>query len=607
MNKRISTIFVLVLVLSILMPVQAYSADTSQSAVDSVISTATDSVNNTAADSSTESTTHSESVSATDPADIAKTNAAYLAGNPEEVAVVILYTNDAHTYYQSNIGYDGLALYKKELESQYDNVLLVDAGDAIQGTSIGSISKGIALIDMMNHLGYDLAIPGNHEFDFGFEVLDDCAEKLDCGYVCANFCTSDGKTVFEPWRIIESGGLKIGFVGAVIPDTFTRSAIKDILNEVGEPMYDFLADETGDRLSKNLQEQIDKARENGADYVILVSHLGNNESVSAVYASDKIVAKLTGLNAVIDAHTHEVYNTTTPDKDGNMIPLSQAGAYMKGIGTLTIYKDGRLEARVIDTVPAFSEIPYETVVRGDVERNVDPDMKKFMEDIVAPYQPLLNRKIGELSVDLIKVEEVDYSRTGENGLCDFVADAFRSVGNTQIGLTIAGAVRTNLYAGDITYQDIVDILPFCNNVVTARVTGQMILDALEFGVSFLPNGDGGFPQISGITFTINKEIPTSVKMDEKRQFISIGGERRISDVKIGDEDLDPNGSYTITVTQYLLTGGNGYTMFNDAKILTDLRLADNEVVTKYIEDNLNGKIPDIYEKALGRIKWKAAS
>lgn len=176
---------------------------------------------------------------------------AYPAGDPDEVACVILHTNDVHVGLQDNIGYDGLALYKKEVEAQYDNVLLVDAGDAIQGAAIGAISKGSEIIKIMNRLGYDLAVPGNHEFDFGFDVLDDCAEELTCGYTCANFCTTDGEPVFDPWRILEAGDLKIGFVGTVTPDTYTRSAIKDIVNEVGEPMYDFLADETGDRLARN--------------------------------------------------------------------------------------------------------------------------------------------------------------------------------------------------------------------------------------------------------------------------------------------------------------------------------------------------------------------
>ena len=581
MKKSLSAILVLVLGLTTALPVLADSADAARSGTKAAAGSTADT-----------------------PVDV-NTEAVYLAGNPEDVAVVILHTNDAHTNYQNNIGYDGLSLYKKELESQYDSVLLVDAGDTIQGTAIGTVSKGSAPVQMMNHLGYDLAVPGNHEFDFGFDVLDDCAKQLNCGYVCANFCTSDGKPVYDPWRIIESGGLKIGFVGAVIPDTFTRSAIKDIKNEAGEPMYDFMADETGDRLSENLQKYIDEVRANGADYVILVSHLGNNKKIAGVYASDLIVAKLTGLDAVIDAHSCEVYSITTPDKDGKMIPLAQAGANMKELGTLTIFKDGRLEERLIDTVPAFSKVPYETVVRGDIERNVDPEMKKFTDDIKASYEPVLNRKIGELSVDLIKMyQSKDPSRAEENGLCDLVADAFRGIGDAQIGFINAGTVRSNLYKGAVTYQHIVDILPFCNTVVKAKVTGQMILDALEFGVSFLPIRDGAFPQTSGMTYTINPEIPTSVKMDELKQFISVDGERRISDVRIGDEALDPGKSYTIAMTQFLLTGGNGYTMFDGAEILTDTKLADNEVIAKYIEENLNGKIPDMYEKPLGRINWK---
>ena len=145
----------------------------------------------------------------------------WLAGDPAQVAAVILHTNDVHVALQENIGYDGLALYKKELEAQYDHVLHIDAGDAVQGAPIGAISKGIEIIKMMNRVGYDLAVPGNHEFDYG-EALAECAQELDCGYTCVNYCNSDGKPIFSPWRILEAGDVKIGFVGVVIPDTFRK-------------------------------------------------------------------------------------------------------------------------------------------------------------------------------------------------------------------------------------------------------------------------------------------------------------------------------------------------------------------------------------------------
>lgn len=315
-----------------------------------------------------------ESLTETIPAAKTDPDEADPAGDPEEVAAIILHTNDVHVGYQDNIGYDGLALYRKELESRYDHVFLIDAGDAIQGAALGALSKGSEIIKMMNRLGYDLAIPGNHEFDFGFDVLNDCSEQLNCGYTCANFCTLDGEPVFKPWRILEAGDLKIGFVGIVTPDTFTKSAIKDILNEVGEPMYDFLADETGERLCEALQKYIDEVRENGADYVILVSHLGSKEKNDSIYNSNAIVEKVTGIDAVIDGHTHEIYNTVTPDKEGNMIPIAQTGTKLPTIGQLTIYKDGCLEEKLVGSVPLCSEISAESVLRKNVERVVDPDI-----------------------------------------------------------------------------------------------------------------------------------------------------------------------------------------------------------------------------------------
>ena len=527
----------------------------------------------------------------------------YLAGNPEDVAVVILHTNDVHVAFDDNIGYDGLALYKKELEDQYDHVLLIDAGDAIQGRPIGAISKGAEIIRMMNRLGYDLAVPGNHEFDFGFEALDACAEALDCGYTCANFCVTGGEPVFAAWRILEAGDLKIGFVGAVSPDTFTKSIIKDILNEAGEPMYDFLADETGERLGAGLQKSIDEARQAGADYVILVSHLGNNDSITAQFRCDWIVGKLTGLDMVIDAHSHETYNRTVTDKDNRQIPIAQTGTNLNVIGQLTIYRDGRLEETLIDSVPEPADIPFEKVIRRNIERCVDPEMNAFLEEIVASYAPVMNRKVGEVSYDMIvrDANGFDVSRVEENGLCDFIADAYRAVSGAQAALTHAGSVRNNLEAGTVTYNDILEILPYSSDVITVRVTGQILLDALEFGVSKLPAVSAGFLQVSGITFRVNKDMESSVVVDGKNQFVSVAGEYRVSDVMIGREPLDLKAEYTLAGASFLLSGGDGYLMFREADILTMTMLPDNELVIKYIEEYLDGVIPEDYREAQGRI------
>ena len=535
---------------------------------------------------------------------VEETDTALPPEDSKEVAAVILHTNDVHVGFQDNIGYDGLALYKKELESQYDHVLLVDAGDAIQGAALGAVSKGAEIIKMMNRLGYDIAVPGNHEFDFGFDILDERSKELSCGYTCANFCTSDGKPVFSPFKILEVGDIKIGFVGAVTPDTFTKTAIKDVKNDAGDPVYDFLADMTGDRLSETLQKRIDETRENGADYVILITHLGSSTKNDSPFASDKIVAKLSGIDAVIDAHSHETYSTTAPDKDGKMIPIAQTGTKMQNIGQMIIYKDGRIEETLVDVVPSSPEIASESVTRKNAEKNVDPEMKSFIDGITESYLPLMGRKIGYNSADLIiKSENTELNRVEENGLCNLVADAYRDICGTQTALICGGSVRTNLKAGEITYQDVLDILPYFNEVVTAKVSGKMLVDALEFGVSFLPKASGGFPQVSGITYKVNKEIPSSVQINEKNQFVSIDGERRVSDVKINGEDVDPEKTYTLAITQYLLTGGDGYTMFADAEIILDTMLVDNEMLIKYVEENLEGTIPEKYANPEGRITW----
>lgn len=215
---------------------------------------------------------------------------------------------------------------------------------------------------MMNKLGYDLAITGNHEFDFGFEVLDDRSEELECGYTCANFCVLGGEPVFEPWRILEAGDLKIGFIGVV----------------VSEPL----------------------------------------------------------------------------------------------------------------------DLPSELVTRGDKERYVDPEMKSFLDDIVASYADIMERKIGEVPFDMLvrDADENDFSRWQENSLCDLVTDAYRTIGNTEIGFLNAGSVRNSLPAGEITYNSAVNVLPYSNEIMTAEVTGQTLLDALEFGVMNVPIKSARFPR-----------------------------------------------------------------------------------------------------------------
>ena len=527
--------------------------------------------------------------------------AAYLAGNPEDVAAVILHTNDVHVAFQDNIGYDGLALYRRELEQQYSHVLLIDAGDAIQGAPIGSISKGAEPIRMMNRLGYDLAVTGNHEYDFGMEGLDDCAEALSCGYTCANFCTSDGAPVFAPWRMLEAGELKLAFIGVVTPTVFTKSSIKDIVDDTGAPMYDFLADTSGDRLAAALQGYIDEARAQGADLVILVSHLGRSDA-GEQFNCDAIVGKLTGLDMVIDGHSHETFNRTVTDKNGNELPTAQTGTGLRSIGQLSIYKDGHIEETLVDTVPRSDTLPCVSVIRKGTERFVDPDVKQFLDDIVASYAPMMERRIGEAPCDFLLTDsEGRDMQRAENGLCDLVADAYRVIGKSQIGYLNSASVREELHTGPVTYNSVLSLRPYSNEIVTVKIGGQPLLDALEFGASLLPSYGARFPQVSGIRFCVDLGIESSVRVDENNQFVSVDGPRRVYGVTVDGRPLDPDAEYTLSASTFLLAGGDGYTMFQGLEQISTTMMVDNEVVMRYIEENLGGVIPESYSQAQGRI------
>ena len=526
----------------------------------------------------------------------------------KDPSIAILFTNDVHSYYDRDIGYDGLVLMKKELEQQYEHVILVDAGDAVQGAPIGAFSKGKEIIRIMNEAGYDIAILGNHEFDYGMDVLDDLGEQLDCGYICANFCTADGETVYDPYRILECGDTKVAFISVDTPDIFDKTKIREITDDQGVPMYDFKSSESGETLYACLQGYIDEVKGKGADYVILLAHLGNGEDATKAYRSNEVVAHLTGLDAVIDSHSHITENTKVADADGKEIPLIDTGCYFKSVGTMILHPDRTIDVDLIDEIPAPQDwmegIEAVTVNRKDTDRFADAGMHKFLEEITASYADIMNRKVRESAFDLIIREEdgAEVSRYSENGLCELVADAFREIGDTDVCIVNAGSVRNNLPAGDITFNTVMDVLPYSTNVVIAECKGQTILDALEYGCRNMPVKSGAFPQVSGLEFTVDLNIESSIETNEFGDFEKVAGDRRVSSVLVDGKPLDPEAIYTITASEYLLTGGDHYTMFSrDANITGTTQMTDNTLLAEYIEKNLNGVIPENYKNEENRI------
>ena len=527
-----------------------------------------------------------------------------LDGRTEDI--VIIHLNDVHCGLNDTIGYDGFVLYRNELRKKYNNVITVDVGDHIQGGTLGAITNGEAILKIMNKIKFDVNTVGNHEFDYGIEQLTKLNNQMTTKYICANFCYKKDKTKFfdDAYTIIEADNIKIAFIGIVTPLTFSKTYISTIKDENGDAKYDFLSD--SNELITTIQGYINKVRSvENADYVILLTHIGMNVED---YTSNDIISKLENVNAVLDGHTHRVYNTTSRDLKNHDVYFTQTGTKLANIGELIIKKDGTISTRNIAEVPEPTvKNGTKTILRNGVNRWVDTDMNDFINQLWDTYSDQLNIPIGTIDYDLLirPVGSSDshtiYCRYKECTLGNLVADSFKAVVSADIAIVNGGAIRSDLLKGEIKSKNIIDIMPFFNSVFVKEVTGQCILDALEFGVRQMPNAFGGFPQVSGITFDVKNYIDSPVVTDSNGMFIRVDGERRVFNVKINGENLDVNKKYNISCSEYVLAGGDGYTMFSDFKVVNESLFTDSDALSHHIQYNLNKRVPEMYKNELGRI------
>lgn len=514
-----------------------------------------------------------------------------------EGAIVILHTNDVHCAVDDNIGYAGLAAYKKQMEARYgaDYVTLVDAGDAIQGGNMGTVSQGSYLVDIMNQVGYDLAVPGNHEFDYGMEnFLTLAEERAQYPYLSCNFVSlTTGEPVLEPYVMYTYGDTQVAYVGISTPETFTKSTPTYFQDGEGNYIYGFCEGEEGQALYDQVQSTVDTAREAGADYVVAVGHLGMN-GITEAWSAPTVIAHTTGIDLFIDGHSHETYQTTVTNRDGEEIPLVQTGTKLAGIGQV-----------VID--PAADTITC-TAVNADAVGAPDGEIQTYIAGIQAEYQAELDRVVATSEVTLNALDEADnwLVRVQETNLGDLCADAFRVVLNADVGLMNGGGIRADIDVGQVTMGDILDVYTFGNEACLVQVTGGQLLDALEFSVQDYPEASGSFLQVSGLTYTINPNIPSHVVTNDQGEFVSVEGEYRVQDVLVDGQPLDLSKTYTVAGHNYMLkASGGGFTMFGkhgDTVILQDGGMLDNDLLARYITDSLGGVITaQQYGQSAGRI------
>lgn len=513
--------------------------------------------------------------------------------------VVILTTNDVHCAVEQTVskdgavtgmGYPGVAAYREEMEAAYgsENVVLVDAGDAIQGGTIGTLTQGEAIVTLMEQTGYDLAIPGNHEFDYGMERFLSLAERAAYPYLCANLVDlTTGETVFSPYATLNFGDTQVAFVGIATPASIGSATPAIFQNEAGEYIYDFCQSVDGQELYAAVQSAVDAARAAGAEYVIAVAHLGIEGEEFPAWTSTALVENTRGIDALVDGHSHSSFVQTWKNADGEPVSMLQTGSKLAAVGKLVLDTDtGAVEAELVTD---WTEQDAET--------------SAVLADLLAGFEEKLSEVVAAAAVDLTTLDpetgERAVRRAGTN-LADFCADAYRVLLGADVAVVNGGGVRADIPAGDVTYGDIISVHPFNNELYVIEVTGADILAALEMGVRLLPYENGSFLHVSGITYTVDPAVPSSAVVTEDGTFLRLEGRGRVREVTVGGEPLDEDKTYTLASIDHILFGGGGdYAMFQNCPILRDAVMLDNAALIRYADEVLGGIIGSGYENPRG--------
>lgn len=502
--------------------------------------------------------------------------------------VTILYTNDVHTYIDKQspkLTYAAIADLKQSYQNAGKDVLLVDAGDHVQGTAYGSMDEGASIIKLMNAAGYDVATPGNHEFDYGMDRAKAIMKEADFPYLSCNWV--DLRTtlrVLPSVKVFVRGGRRIAFVGVTTPETFTKSTPAYFMDKAQRKyIYDIQGGEDGKKLYDAVQKAIDKAKLL-ADVVIGLGHLGVDPS-SSPWTSEEVIAHTSGFDAFIDGHSHTVMeNKQVQDASGKAVTLTQTGSYFANVGEMTIAADGTITTKLIPT-----------------HEGMDAGIAAMQTSWVNTVDDMLGEKIAVGDSDFYVSDPATGKRrirSAETNLGDFVADGIYTYFNEveklhcDVAIMNGGGIRADVPAGDWTFKTCKQISPFGNVACLMAVTGQQIQDALEFGARFVgPEGkeNGGFLHVAGATYEIHTDIPNTVRTDDKNVWQgSATGTPRVQNVRIYDrktgtyEPLDLNRTYALAGMNYTLRNlGDGFAMFDGAELIKDYVAEDYLVMSTY--------------------------
>ncbi len=526
------------------------------------------------------------------------------AVNGKKSELVILYTNDVHTYIANTEKTDGgdvpalrfskIAKMAGDLKAENKAVILVDAGDEIQGSTYSTVGNGEGIVRLMNEAGYDLATFGNHEFDFGVDHFYSLREKAKFPYISCNFkyLGKDGKRkAFEPYRIINRGGRKIAFIGISTPETMTSSTPAEFQDGDGNFIYTVAGLNNPQDLYDQVQEQIDRVRSK-VDYCIAIAHVGvSMDEIKKGVSSTDIIKNTSGLDAFIGGHSHsEIEGEVITDKSGRPVLSTQTGSYLSAAGVMTISLDGRISTSLVRE--------YDSSSVG---------VEKIEEELISTVTESLGKQVAVLDSRLYVSspddEKIRLVRAQETNMGDFCADTIywffnmEKKMNCDIALYNGGGIRTLIKEGPVTLNDVKNVMPFGNMICLINATGRQILDSLEMGVTVTgewdsewncPAENGGFLQVAGLRYTVDPSHASTVKIDGNGMFQSVEGKYRVRNVEVYNKDagtyekLDPEKVYAVGGINYILrNSGNGLSMFRNCPVVVDYAAQDFEVMSDY--------------------------
>lgn len=502
--------------------------------------------------------------------------------------VVILYDNDVHCAVD---GYTKLVALREQLSNEGNYTTTVSCGDFVSGDIVGTVTKGEAIVNIMNRTGYDVITLGNHEFDFGLPHILSLTEALDATTVCANFrSTTNEEPTFSPYEIISYGDVDIAYIGLTTTATATLVSNDTFKDEEGNVLYDF----THNNLYETTQHYVDQAIAEGADYVVALAHLGD-VSQGGHINSVEMITNTRGIDVLIDGHDHhEIEQRLVKNADNEDVILTSSGTKFHNIGVITLSTDGKFTSTLMPTAELTE---------------IDADVQSFTDSIKQEALKAGERVIGhtDFPISIKGPNGKRIVRNSEANIGNLCADAIRHGTKAEIALINGGGIRASIDAGDITINDCFKVFSFNNTVCTAAMSGQQILDALEFGARATPAEVGGFLQVSGIRFDINL-VTSPVVLDEKGMCSHIAdGERRVANVEVLDSTtgeyhpIELDRIYTVGSFEYLVSGKGDAGVLQYATLKEGQLGQDLQMLADYIENTLGGVVSERYRKAEGRI------